>query len=107
MSSPTHEPSRRERYDKGTTSRAENKIISYIFYPKAQCILQCVALKVVNYPELLILNAVIIQCVTRLCIYLGKDLGKVCAYKTYDNQRVRHIFRQSGNWCNIFAFPTT
>ena len=35
MSSPTLEPCRRERCDKGTTSRAENKIILIIFYPEA------------------------------------------------------------------------
>ena len=33
MSSSTHEPCRRERCDKDTTSRAENKINSFIFYP--------------------------------------------------------------------------
>ena len=48
MSSSTHETCQRERCDKDTTSQAENKINSFIFYPKAQCILQCVALKVVN-----------------------------------------------------------
>ena len=56
MSSSTHEPCQRERCDKDTTSRAENKINSFIFYPKAQCILQCVALKVVINSELLIMN---------------------------------------------------
>ena len=56
MSSPTHEPCRRERCDKDTTSRAENKINSFIFYTKAQCILQCVALKVVNNSDLSILT---------------------------------------------------
>ena len=36
-----------------------------------------------------------------LACNLGKDLGnilgKVCACNTYDNQRVRYKFRQSGN----------
>ena len=33
MSSSTHETCQRERCDKDTTSRAENKINSFIFYP--------------------------------------------------------------------------
>ena len=44
----------------------------------------------------------------RLRVNLGKDLGnilgKVCARNTYDNQRVRYKFRQSGNWVLILRF---
>ena len=47
MSSPTHEPCRRERCDKGTTSRAENKIIQLFFIPRRSASSYCVVLKVV------------------------------------------------------------
>ena len=41
MSSPTHEPCRRERCDKDTTSRAENKINQLFFIPPTRMSVGC------------------------------------------------------------------